>query len=77
MNHLRKGWSAIDANFGGVGDGFDYAAEQARDEKEMLPVRIKDDCLQLLNDGRIEDAKEIYNWLEGELDNRQAWRQAR
>ena len=77
MTEQRRGWAVIDANFGGVGDGFDYAAEQARDEKEMLPRHIKEDCLELLNSGRIEDAKEIYNWLESELDNRQAWRQAR
>ena len=73
MTEKKHGWaaqqSAMEVNFGGV-DQFDYEHEQARDEMEMLPRKIRDDISSLLNSGRVEDAREIYHWLAAELNKR-------
>ncbi len=49
------------------------AVEQIADFRKLKPKFIQDSLDDLMNSGRIEDAKEIYNWLEIKLTERGAW----
>lgn len=80
--HKKHGWAAKqypgfdEANFGGIDDGFDYTAAQERDLREMEPSLIRDRILGLLNDGRIEEARDINLWLIDELRRRRSYQEA-